>query len=87
MKGELFLQMNMIVISNLIEAFPFILIGVLISGIIQIFVTEEMMARVIPKNKLLAFFLASVIGAILLERSGTNIPLLLIYTNKQKYYF
>lgn len=31
MKGKLFLQMNMIFISNLIEAFPFILIGVLIN--------------------------------------------------------
>lgn len=64
MKGELFLQMNTIFISIIIEALPFILLGVLISGIIQIFVTEEMMARIIPKNKILAVFSAAFIGAI-----------------------
>lgn len=64
MKSELFLQMNTIFISILIEALPFILLGVLISGIIQIFVTEEMMARIIPKNKILAVLSASFIGAI-----------------------
>jgi uncharacterized protein len=64
MKSELFLQMNTIFISILIEALPFILLGVLISGIIQIFVTEEMMARIIPKNKILAVFSAAFIGAI-----------------------
>jgi uncharacterized membrane protein YraQ (UPF0718 family) len=56
--------MNTIFISILIEALPFILLGVLISGIIQIFVTEEMMARIIPKNKIFAVFSAAFIGAI-----------------------
>ncbi|MGG3197123.1 permease [Priestia aryabhattai] len=58
------LQMNTIFISILIEALPFVLLGVIISGIIQIFVTDEMMARVIPKNKIGAVLLASVIGAL-----------------------
>ena len=58
------LQMNTIFISILIEALPFILLGVIISGIIQIFVTEEMMAKAIPKNKFGAIVLASVIGAL-----------------------
>ncbi|MED3878402.1 permease [Priestia megaterium] len=58
------LQMNTIFISILIEAFPFVLLGLIISGIIQIFVTDEMMAQVIPKNKIGAVLLASVIGAL-----------------------
>ncbi|RDZ05074.1 hypothetical protein C3744_30030 [Priestia megaterium] len=58
------LQMNTIFISILIEALPFILLGVIISGIIQIFVTDEMMAKAIPKNKFGAIVLASVIGAL-----------------------
>lgn len=45
------LQMNTIFISILIEALPFVLLGVIISGILQIFVTDEMMAQDIPKNK------------------------------------
>ncbi|MGG2090707.1 permease [Priestia aryabhattai] len=58
------LQMNTIFISILIEALPFILLSVIISGIIQIFVTDEMMAKAIPKNKFGAIVLASVIGAL-----------------------
>lgn len=57
-----FLQMNTIFTSILIEALPFVILGVLISGIIQIFLTEEMIARVIPKNKILAVLYASFIG-------------------------
>ncbi|MBU8785964.1 MULTISPECIES: permease [Bacillus] len=49
-----FLQLNSIFISILIEAIPFVLIGVFISGLIQMFVTEEMIAKVIPKNRFLA---------------------------------
>ncbi|MDA1477902.1 permease [Bacillus changyiensis] len=52
--SQSFLQLNSIFISILIEAIPFVLIGVFISGLIQMFVTEEMMAKIIPKNRFLA---------------------------------
>jgi uncharacterized membrane protein YraQ (UPF0718 family) len=57
-----FLQMNTIFISILIEALPFVTLGVLISGIIQIFLTEEMIAKIMPKNKILAVIFASFVG-------------------------
>lgn len=57
-----FLQMNTIFISILIEALPFVTLGVLISGIIQIFITEEMIAKVIPKNRALAVLFSSFLG-------------------------
>lgn len=57
-----FLQMNTIFISILIEALPFVTLGVLISGIIQIFVTDEMIAKIMPKNKVLAVIFASFLG-------------------------
>jgi len=57
-----FLQMNTIFISILIEALPFVTLGVLISGIIQIFVTEEMIAKIMPKNRVLAVIFASFLG-------------------------
>lgn len=57
-----FLQMNTIFISILIEALPFVTLGVLISGVIQIFVTEEMIAKIMPKNKVLAVIFASFLG-------------------------
>ncbi|MBO9128123.1 permease [Bacillus sp. 165] len=61
---KVFLQMNTIFISILIEALPFVLIGVFISGLIQMFVTDEMVAKIMPKNRILAVLFAVVLGAI-----------------------
>jgi uncharacterized membrane protein YraQ (UPF0718 family) len=58
------LNLNTIFLSILIEALPFVLIGVLIAGVIQIFVTEEHIQRWIPKNKYLAIIMSCVIGAL-----------------------
>ncbi|EAG6182587.1 permease, partial [Listeria monocytogenes] len=57
-----FLQMNTIFISILIEALPFVLIGVFIAGFIQMFISEQFIAHVIPKNKFLAVIVGSLIG-------------------------
>ncbi|MBY6037801.1 permease [Fictibacillus nanhaiensis] len=64
MLDKTFLQMNTVFISILIEALPFVLIGVLIAGVIQMFVTEEMVARIMPKNKVLAVLFAAFLGAV-----------------------
>ncbi|EIJ78124.1 hypothetical protein PB1_11209 [Bacillus methanolicus PB1] len=57
------LNLNTIFLSILIEALPFVLIGVLIAGMIQIFVKEEHIQRCIPKNKFLAVMMSCVVGA------------------------
>nr|WP_227935972.1 permease [Alkalihalobacillus deserti] len=61
---ESLLTFNMIFLSILIEAIPFVLIGVFIAGIIQVFVTEEHLKKLIPKNKLLAVLTSCFIGAL-----------------------
>ncbi len=58
-----FLQLNTIFLSILIEAVPFVLLGVLIAGGIQIFISEEQIQKWIPKNKFLAVLMSCVIGA------------------------
>lgn len=58
------LNLNTIFLSILIEALPFILIGVLIAGMIQIFVTEEHIQRWIPKNKVMAVIMSCIVGAL-----------------------
>jgi uncharacterized membrane protein YraQ (UPF0718 family) len=58
------LQLNTIFLSILIEAIPFVLIGVLIAGIIQIFVTEDHVRRWIPKNPILAILMSCSLGAL-----------------------
>lgn len=51
-----------IFLSIILEAIPFIMIGTILSSIIQIFVTEETLARIIPKNRLLGLICAALIG-------------------------
>ncbi len=53
-----FLQLNTIFLSMVMEAIPFVLLGVIISGLIQIFLKEHTIARFMPKNR----FLSSVFG-------------------------
>lgn len=69
------LQMNTIFISILIESLPFILLGVLISGIIQIFVSEEMIAKVIPKNPILSVLFAIFAGVFFLACECGIVPI------------
>ncbi len=64
MASQSFLQLNSIFISILIEAIPFVLIGVFISGLIQMFVTEEMMAKIIPQNRFLAVLSGTFAGVL-----------------------
>lgn len=59
-----FKQFNTIFLSILIEAIPFVLIGVLIAGFIQIFITEEHIRAWIPKNKIAAVFMSCFVGAL-----------------------
>ncbi|GLC89059.1 permease [Lysinibacillus piscis] len=58
------LNLNTIFLSILIEALPFVLIGVLIAGFIQIFITEAHIQRWIPKNKALSIIMGCVVGAL-----------------------
>lgn len=55
---------KMIFTSILIEAMPFILIGVFVSALLQVFVSEEMINKFIPKNPVLAIIVACVLGII-----------------------
>ncbi|MBP1047625.1 permease [Enterococcus sp. BWM-S5] len=56
------LQMSTIFLSIVIEAFPFVLLGCLISGAIHVFLTPERVIRLLPKNKLLSILFGSFLG-------------------------
>jgi len=58
------LDLNTMFISIVLEAIPFVLLGVFISSIIQTFLKEETLKKFIPKNPYLALFPAVTIGAI-----------------------
>lgn len=59
------LLLNTMFLSIILEAFPFILIGVFASAIIQTFVSEDMVRRFIPTNPLLAIFPAAIVSVLL----------------------
>jgi uncharacterized protein len=50
--------------SIVLEAIPFIILGSLISAIIQTCISEELIARIIPKTSILGYFGAALIGLI-----------------------
>lgn len=49
-------------ISIFLEALPFILLGVIFSSLLQWFVSEQRLARIIPRNPLLGMLFASLAG-------------------------
>lgn len=53
---------TLIFLSVLLEAMPFILIGSIVSSIISVYVTTDMINKIIPKNKYLGIFLMSIVG-------------------------
>lgn len=57
-------NVNTIFISIIIEAFPFILLGVFVSALIQIYVSEDTIQKYLPKSALGALFPAALLGAI-----------------------
>lgn len=53
-----------IFLSIIIEAVPFILLGVFASALIQVFVSEDTIAKFVPKSRFLGIVLASLMGII-----------------------
>ncbi|MNJ40017.1 putative permease [compost metagenome] len=49
-------------ISIFLEALPFILLGVISSSLLQLFVSEQRLAQIIPRNPLLGILFASLFG-------------------------
>jgi uncharacterized membrane protein YraQ (UPF0718 family) len=53
-----------IFLSIILEAFPFVLLGVLVSGLLQMFVSEQTIRRLVPKNPILGILFACLVGII-----------------------
>ena len=54
--------LNTVFLSILIQAFPFILFGVFVSAIIQVFVSSETIVKLFPRKKGLGFVAAALVG-------------------------
>ncbi|MGG5359066.1 MULTISPECIES: permease [unclassified Enterococcus] len=56
------LQMSTIFLSIVIEALPFVLLGCIISGALQVYLTPERVQKWLPKNRVLSILMGSVLG-------------------------
>jgi len=69
------LQVFTIVLSAiLLEAFPFILLGAIISGIIEVYVSQEKVEKLFPKNRFLSAVVGSFLGILFPVCSCGNVP-------------
>lgn len=53
-----------IFISIMIDAIPFVILGSFVSAIIQIYISEDIIKRIVPKNQILGYFEMAIIGII-----------------------
>lgn len=61
---DVWLNVNTIFLSIVFEAIPFILLGVFVSALIQIYIKEDLIQRFLPKNAYAALLPAAILGAI-----------------------
>lgn len=64
MNAGILQNFSVIFISIILEALPFVLLGVIISALIQVFISENTIAKLLPKNKFLGILIASLSGFI-----------------------
>jgi len=63
-----------LVLSIIVEAFPFIILGVVFSVIVGVFVKEEWILKRIPKNRILSHVIISFVGIFMPVCECGNIP-------------
>ncbi len=61
---EEYSDLIIIFLSILIEALPFVLIGVAISAVIHLYLSEDLVKRLLPRNRLLGLLPAALMGLI-----------------------
>jgi uncharacterized protein len=63
MSGIVFLEsFKILFLSIILEAFPFILLGILFSALLQVFVSEQWIARLTPRNPAAGVLYGSLLG-------------------------
>lgn len=68
-------KFSIIFSSILLEALPFILLGSLLSAFMQMLVTEELISKFMPKNKLLGSIVAAFLGVFLPVCECVTVPI------------
>lgn len=64
LSGVDFQSFKTIFISIILEAFPFLMLGVVISSLLQVSISEDRLSRIMPRNPVLGLLVASLIGVL-----------------------
>lgn len=72
----------LIFLSIVLEAIPFVMIGALISSLIHLFVSEQTITRIMPKNKFLGLIAAGIMGFIFPVCECAIVPIVKRLINK-----
>lgn len=77
------LQWFAIFISIIIEALPFVLLGTILSGIIEVFITPDIVNKFLPKNKFLRILFGTFVGFVFPSCECGIIPIINRFLEKQ----
>ena len=77
------LQLLAVFLSIIIEALPFVLLGSILSGFIEVFVTPEKVQNFLPKNKVLAILFGTLIGFIFPSCECGIVPIISRFLEKK----
>jgi uncharacterized protein len=61
-RAQLFGQ---VLVAILLESLPFVLLGVIVSGVLEVFVPPDRLARLVPRNRVLRLLAAAGLGVVL----------------------
>ncbi|GMK44926.1 UPF0718 protein YcgR [Paenibacillus glycanilyticus] len=57
-------EFKIVFLSIILEAFPFILLGVIFSALLQVFVTDEMIRKLTPKHHMVGILFGALLGLV-----------------------
>ncbi|HGK7056254.1 TPA: permease [Streptococcus agalactiae] len=77
------LQWFAIFISIIIEALPFVLLGTILSGIIEVFITPDIVNEFLPKNKFLRVLFGTFVGFVFPSCECGIIPIINRFLEKK----
>ena len=76
-------QLLAVFLSIIIEALPFVLLGSIVSGFIEVFVTPEKVQNFLPKNKVLAILFGTLVGFIFPSCECGIVPIITRFLEKK----
>ncbi|MDA5453628.1 permease, partial [Streptococcus thermophilus] len=76
-------QLLAVFLSIIIEALPFVLLGSIVSGFIEVFLTPEKVQNFLPKNKVLAILFGTLIGFIFPSCECGIVPIITRFLEKK----